>query len=113
MPLIAYDWRLPYRVGQSRAKSLTLERAVSLARFQGVPILFDDSSQTPFFTYNENLTGIPKEHIVWFIDARSVEALLQIVVQRNLEGSGVWNIIVYYPQLWLITNVQYDIKRIP
>lgn len=113
MPLIAYDWELPYSIGLSKANSLTLDGAMSLAREVGATIEFDEASQTPYFTYNESVTGIAKEHVVWFIDARSIDAILKIVLERGLNGSGIWNIMNYYSQIWLVINTQYEIERIP
>lgn len=112
MPLIAYNWELPYSIGLSSANSLTLEGAITLARQVGATILFDEVSQTPYYTYNESKTGIAREHVVWFIDARSMDAILKIVLERDLYGSGIWNIMNYYPQLWLVINTQYEIENI-
>ena len=111
MPLIAYDWELPYSIGLSKANSMTIGGAITLAREFGATIQFDEVSQTPYFTYNENLNGIAREHVVWFIDARSIDAILKVIVDRGLNGSGIWNIMSYYPQLWLVTNTQYEIER--
>jgi spore germination protein len=113
MPLIAYDWELPYNIGLSKANSLTLDGAVNLAGYVGATIQFDDVSQTPYFTYNESVIGIAREHIVWFIDARSIDAILKVILERGLNGSGIWNIMNYYPQIWLVINTQYEIESVP
>jgi len=112
MPLIAYDWELPYSIGLSKASALTIDGAITLAREYGATIQFDEVSQTPFFTYNERGSGIAREHVVWFIDARSIDAILKLIIERGLAGSGIWNIMSYYPQLWLVTNTQYEIEKI-
>ncbi|MFA9375479.1 MAG: LysM peptidoglycan-binding domain-containing protein [Lachnotalea sp.] len=111
MPLIAYDWELPYSIGLSKANSLTIDNALTLARQFGSIIQFDEVSQTPFFTYDESMNNIAKNHIVWFVDARSIDALLNLITKRNLNGSGIWNIMSYNPQLWLVTNTQYEIQK--
>lgn len=113
MPLIAYDWELPYSIGLSRASSLTLDAAKDLARQMGSTIQFDETSQTPFFTYNTSNIGIARDHVVWFVDARSMDAILKVIVDRGLIGSGLWNIMTYVPQLWLVINAQYEIESIP
>lgn len=113
MPLIAYNWELPYIIGFSNANSLTTVAAITLAGQVGAAIQFDEVSQTPFFTYNESLTGVAREHVVWFVDARSINAILLTILERGLKGSGLWNIMSYYPQLWLVINTQYEIENIP
>ena len=110
--LIGYDWELPYISGRSSANSMTLNSVLSLARDVGAIIKFDEISQTPYFIYYRYSFGAPEvQHIVWFIDARSIEVLLELISEYGLGGSGVWNIMIYYPQLWLIINSQYEIIK--
>lgn len=109
---LGYDWELPYYADVSKVSSLTLDRVIDLARSEGVDIDFDNVSQTPYFRYifSENLNQIA--HIVWFIDARSINALLDLGVKYDLLGASVWNITIYNPQLWLIINSQYEIIKL-
>jgi spore germination protein len=109
---IGYDWELPFSAGISSVYSLTSDRAVDLARNTGASIQFDEISQTPFYTYTLIRDGNQIEHIVWFIDARSINALLDLAVKYQLHGIGVWNITIYNPQLWLIINSQYEIEKV-
>lgn len=69
---------------------------------------FDDSSQTPFFTYTRNRVN----HVVWFINSQTINAILNLVTEYNLKGISVWNITVFNPQLWIIVNSQYKIEKI-
>lgn len=110
--LISYDWELPYLAGQTRATSLTLDAALRLAEDTGAAIQFDEVSQTPFFLYNRINLGIPARHIVWSVDARSIASLNNIVLSYNLNGTGIWTIMVYYPQLWLIMNSQFEVVKL-
>ncbi|MDF2942852.1 MAG: hypothetical protein K0S01_1710 [Herbinix sp.] len=112
IPLMGYDWELPYIVGISRARSLTYDNAIALAGEVGATIQFDEVSQTPYFEYVENLSGVPIPHIVWFIDARSIDALMELVPEFGFQGIGIWNIMYYFAQLWLIVNSQYEIETI-
>ena len=113
MPLLGYDWELPYNIGLSRALSLSLDAVSVLVRDVGSIIQFDEPSQTPFFTYSITIGRIVREHVIWFVDGRSFEAIMNIITARGLAGSGLWNIMRYVPQLWLVINNQYDIERIP
>lgn len=112
IPLMGYDWELPYVVGISRANSLTYDNAIALAAEVGAVIQFDEVSQTPYFEYVESLTGIPIQHIVWFIDARTIDALAKLVPEYGFQGLGVWNIMYFFTQMWLVINSQYEIENI-
>ncbi len=109
---IGYDWELPYAAGVTSVSPLTLDRAIRLAYSEGAIIQFDEISQTPYFRYTVNSSEGPIAHIVWFIDARSINALLELVAYYDLLGTGIWNITIYNPQLWLIINSQYDINKV-
>lgn len=113
LPLIAYDWELPYTIGLSKASSLSLDSAIVLAKQNNAIIQFDNTSQTPFYTYNIQTSGIPIEHVVWFVDARSMDASLKVITARGLNGSGLWNIMQFVPQLWTVINTQFEIEHIP
>jgi spore germination protein len=109
---IGYDWELPFIAGISSVHALTHASAVALARNEGAVIQFDEISQTPYFIYSNSNNPFPVDHIVWFIDARSIDALLRLVVEHDLKGTGIWNITVYNTQLWLIINSQFEIEKI-
>ncbi len=110
-PVIGYDWALPYIPGKSKANSLTLYSAYNLAYEHGADIEFDAVSQTPYFYYDEILASGYSEHLVWFIDARSINSLDTLIVNSGLNGGAIWNIMIYYPQLWIIIYSQYDIVK--
>lgn len=108
---IGYNWELPYVSGVSQVHALTYENAIRLAWDAGVSIEFDEVSQTPYFTYNETRIKYPKDYIVWFIDARSINALLGLVSRYNLQGTGIWNIAHFNNQLWLLIISQFNIVK--
>ncbi len=114
LPILGYDWRLPYEAGRSEAVSLTINSTLSLAREVGADIQFDDVSMTPYFMYNQYIVSVPILHMVRFIDARTVDALAELIEEKSLDGMGMWNIMVYYAGLWLVLNSQYNIiKTLP
>jgi spore germination protein len=112
IPLMGYDWELPYVVGISRANSLTYDTAITLAGNFNATIQFDEISQTPFFEYVDMQSVIPIQHIVWFIDARSIDALVKLVPGYGFQGIGIWNIMYFFSQMWLVINSQYEIEKI-
>ena len=107
IPNYGYDWTLPYIKGQSRARSLGNVQAVEQAVQVGAPIGFDDTAQSPYYHYWRDHA----EHAVWFEDARSIRAKLMLAGEYRLHGISVWNIMRYFPQLWLVLNTQYEIVK--
>ncbi|MBQ8513249.1 MAG: LysM peptidoglycan-binding domain-containing protein [Clostridia bacterium] len=109
VPNYGYDWTLPYVRGQSRARSLGNQAALELARQTGSEIRFDEGAQSPYFTYRAG--EVPADHIVWFQNARSYDAMLRLVNEYGLWGAGVWNIMRFEPSLWLVMNALYRIRK--
>ncbi len=109
---IGYDWQLPFVAGISNVNSLSISNCINLANDFNAIIEFDPLSQTPFFHYYITEFGKQIQHIVWFIDARSINALLDLTIDYQIQGIGIWNITIYNPQLWLIINSQYEILKI-
>ena len=110
--LISYDWELPYIPGKSYANALSIKSALNLARESSVPIQFDEASQSPFFNYNQLNYGEQIQHIVWSIDARSIESLMKLIFEYLLNGAAFWNIMIYYSELWLVINSQFEIEKL-
>ncbi|KAB1437970.1 LysM peptidoglycan-binding domain-containing protein [Candidatus Galacturonibacter soehngenii] len=111
-PVIGYDWRLPYVPYLSKANSLSINSVLGLAYETNSVIQFDDISQTPFFYFYELDQNVRQQHIVWFIDARSLLALMQVIKENHLYGNGVWNIMIYNAQVWTIINSLFDIIKL-
>lgn len=108
VPTYGYDWTLPYQQGISRATSLSPQQAIALARAYGAEIQYDETAQAPYFRYTA-FDG--REHEVWFEDARSAQAKLNLAVDSQLQGIGLWNLMREFPQLYLLLNAQYTIEN--
>ncbi len=111
IPNYGYDWTLPYVAGESMAQSLGNLAAVDLAWANKAAIEFDRRAQSPFFRYFVRRDGQPIEHVVHFEDARSIEAKLNLLREKKLRGTGVWNIMRFFPQLWVLINAHFSIRR--
>ena len=48
---------------------------------------------------------------MWFEDARSIRAKLALAGEYQLHGVSVWNIMRWFPQLWLVLNNLYEIEK--
>ncbi len=108
IPNYGYDWTLPYRPGTA-ARALSNPSAVQLAYEVGANIQYDPVAQSPFFNYYDE-SG--KQHVVWFEDARSILAKLELVNEYRLGGISYWTIGRYFPQNWLVLNSVYQVKKV-
>lgn len=108
IPNYGYDWTLPFVEGTA-AKTLSNPGAVDLARREGAIIRFDEEAQAPFFNYYDDNR---KQHVVWFEDARSINAKLRLADQFNLGGVSYWTIGRYFPQAWLVQDALFNIRKV-
>jgi spore germination protein len=111
-PLLGYDWTLPFIQGFSQGNAITLDAAIEQARLMKSTILFDEASETPYYEYSVEASDRSIQHIVWFVDARTINAIVNLVIENGLQGTGLWNIMTYYPQLWLIINSNFSIVKL-
>ncbi|MDF2617030.1 MAG: putative glycosyl hydrolase, partial [Sedimentibacter sp.] len=109
IPNYGYDFILPFVEGESRADSLSNVEAVNLAAKVGANIQYDEKSQSPYFIYYDNQG---RQHQVWFEDARSIREKLNLFNEYGFEGVGIWNVMKYFPQSWLVLSSLYDIAKV-
>ncbi len=107
IPNYGYDWPLPAVTGQTRATSISNRYAVELARKYNAEIQYDDTAQSPWFRYTDERG---REHEVWFEDARSILAKLDLAKEYGLPGAGYWNLMRPFPQNWTVLNAQFVIQ---
>lgn len=111
LTLVGYDWELPYRSNMSKVSSLSSDGIIVLAHNVNTIIIFDDISQTPFYNYKVFYPGGSVDHVVWFIDARSINSLLELNYENGILGSGIWSIMVYNQQLWSLICSKFIIIK--
>lgn len=107
VPNYGYDWPLPFREG-SKATSISNQYAVELAAKYYAAIRYDEKAQSPWFRYVDE-GG--REHEVWFEDARSIRAKLDLAREYGLYGVGYWNLMRPFPQNWAVLNALYNIRE--
>ena len=104
----AYDWLLPWRQGQA-ARILSNAAAAELAISRGAEIRYDYTAQAPWFNYTD---AAGRTHVVWFEDARSVVARLQLVGEYSLAGISIWTADkVYRPGLYALQSM-YSVEKL-
>ena len=109
MPNYAYDWALPFIQGETMAEALSNIEALERAEIHNVSIEFDEQAQAPFYYYTD-AEGIA--HVVWFDDARSMDAKFRLINEFNLTGIGYWQIMNFFPQSWIIASTLYNIIKV-
>lgn len=107
IPNYGYDWPLPYERGVTKARSLGNREAVNLAIDHGVDIKYDETAQSPHFTYWQY--GI--QHQVWFEDIRSVSAKFDLIKEYGLHGAGYWQIMTFFRPNWLLADGTFLIQK--
>ncbi|TDL30319.1 LysM peptidoglycan-binding domain-containing protein [Jeotgalibacillus sp. S-D1] len=104
--LYGYDWTLPFKEG-TQAKAISPQQAIEIAATQGVPIQYDEKAQAPFIEYRTNGT----DHIIWFEDARSIQAKFDLMRELKLRGMSYWKLGLPFPQNWLLISDQFDVVK--
>ena len=106
IPNYGYDWPLPFVRGETRAQSISNQWAIDLAIQYRIAIQYDETAQAPFFHYTDSSGTV---HEVWFEDARSLAAKMELIAQYGLLGAGYWNLMRPFSQTWLTAASLYDI----
>ncbi len=105
--LYGYDWTLPFVPG-SRARAVSPQTAISIARNNNVAIQYDYRAQAPYFRYRDSSGAV---HEVWFEDARSIQAKFELVKKLKLRGISYWKLGFSFPQNWLLLGNSFDIVK--
>ena len=107
MPNYGYDWTLPYREGTA-ADILSINSAMLRAVNENANIEYNESSEAPFFEYTKD----GQNHIVWFENARSTMARLELINDYNLGGVSYWTIGSLFTQNWRIIDSMFNIRKL-
>ncbi len=109
IPLYGYDWTLPYVPGGQWARSISPQQAIELALRYNASIEYDTVSQAPFFNYADEQG---RQHIVWFEDARSIQAKFDLVKEMNIRGFFYWVLGREFPQNWLLIEDNFEVRKL-
>lgn len=108
IPLYGYDWTLPYVSGGQWARVVSPQQAIEIARNNNAAIQYDYTAQAPFFHYWD---GQGKEHVVWFEDARSIQAKFDLVKSLGIRGFFYWALGPDFPQNWLLIEDNFTVVK--
>ena len=106
IPNYGYDWV----IGSSTPATVVSNvGAINIAVQNNAQIFFDETSKTPYFNYRD---GSGRRHEVWFEDARSIQAKLELVREFELAGVSFWHIGTYFAQAWEVLNASFQVNKI-
>lgn len=109
IPNYGYDWKLPFVKGESEATVVGNTEAVDIAANYNAVIEFDSESASPYFYYSDENEI---QHVVWFEDARSIDAKLRLINEYNLLGAGYWNLMRKFPANWAVLNALFTVNKL-
>lgn len=108
MPNYAYDWTLPFVQG-SAAQGFSNTRAIARAADVGAEIRYDTRAQAPFYNYYD---AQGRRHEVWFDDARSIRARLELIGEFGLAGLSYWTVDSLFRQQFLTLQSMYSVSKV-
>lgn len=93
IPFYGYDWP-----ASGRAKGVTYEMAIDLAKKYYAKVYFDYKVGEATFTYTAFLT----RHEVWFNIAKSTELRIKIALSKGINKIAAWRVGQEDPATWKI-----------
>lgn len=109
IPLYGYDWTLPYTAKAEFAEAIGNQAAIDRAAKYKTIIKYDEKAESPYYKYFDK-NG--KEHVVWFEDARSVEAKYKLASEYGLRGVSYWSLVQPFPQNWQVLDNMFKIVKL-
>ncbi|MFW6306368.1 MAG: glycosyl hydrolase family 18 protein [Bacillota bacterium] len=91
--LYAYDWPIN---SDNHAKGLVYKQVKHLLEKYNSRIEWDQDSETPYFTYNEENI----KHEVWLENARSIAKKIEAINDYNLKSAVFWRLGQGDPAIW-------------
>lgn len=108
MALYGYDWPLPHP-DAGRASGIDNNSAQNLAINEQTPIQFSGSAASPFYEYKADDGS---SHRVWFEDALSAAAKLELIYEYGLRGITYWVLGNEFPQNWYMLADTFEVKKL-
>lgn len=109
IPNYGYDWKLPFVRGTTKAETLGNEQAMQRAIQYGSEILYDEAAMSPYYYYT---AADGATHVVWFENAVSIQAKLDLIREFGLLGAGYWNLMRSFTQNWRLLEAEFKINKI-
>ncbi|HYF92190.1 MAG TPA: glycosyl hydrolase family 18 protein [Symbiobacteriaceae bacterium] len=93
-----YDWKS----GTTQGNGLSVPQALNLAEKYGAELQWDAAAKVPYFDYVKD--GVSRT--VYFENAQSLGAKLDIVKKYDLAGIAIWRLGLEDPAIWSVIEQQ-------
>ncbi len=103
-----YDWTLPFVQGVP-AQMISHTEAAERARRTRAAVQYNEIVQAPHYNYT-NVSG--SYHEVWYEDARSIRAKLELVNAFDLAGVSIWTIMNSFPAVLETIRELYTVFKV-
>jgi len=97
-----------FNLTTGRNSYVTYEMAVNLANRYNKDIIFDERTQTPMFAYRDQQGN---NHEVWFENARSINAKIQLAWELGIRGIALWRLGMEDPAIWSMLRNQVVVRK--
>ncbi|NHN34095.1 LysM peptidoglycan-binding domain-containing protein [Paenibacillus agricola] len=86
----------------------TYDMAMNLAKKYNKPVIFDQKTQTPMFAYKDESGN---DHEVWFENAASIRAKLQLANRLGIRGLALWRLGMEDPNIWGMIATEFVVEK--
>lgn len=87
---------------------VTYDRAMELAKKYNKEVIFDEETQTPYFAYTDEEGN---EHEVWFENAQSIKAKIDLANELGIKGIALWRLGMEDESMWKMIREDVVVKR--
>ncbi len=106
IPTYGYDFKVPFKEG-NKARSLSYEGAIALARREKASILYKKEAETPYFIYYSD----DQKHEVYYEDCRSIAAKIDLADKYRLGGISFWTLRSPFVPMWSVIDGLIDVIK--
>ncbi len=97
-----------FNLTTGRSTYASYRMAVDLAQRYNKEIIFDERTQTPMFAYTD---AQGNDHEVWFENARSIYAKIQLARELGIKGIALWRLGMEDPAIWTMLRDQVVVRK--
>lgn len=97
-----------FNLATDRASYITYSGAVELAENYNAEIIFDEETQTPYFSYTDDEGN---EHEVWFENAQSIKAKIDLAWELGIKGIALWRLGMEDESMWNMIREDVVVKK--
>lgn len=97
-----------FNLTTGRSTYVTYQSAVNLAQRYNSRIIFNEERQTPMFSYTD---AQGNRHEVWFENARSLRAKIQLAWDLGIKGVALWRLGMEDPAIWTMLRDEVVVRK--